>query len=282
MISLPPTVFDPPFRITRASHVVLVVKDLDVSRQFYTTIAGLIVTHQTADTVYLRGIEEACHHSLVLRKGADPACVRLGLRVFMEEDLVKAKDFFEANGGTAEWAEVEFQGQTLHVTDPFGLPLELCARMPVEPRMITGYTRHRGGCGLRMDHFQVLTPNVRESCEFYMKAGFRLTEYISKPDGFNPGGVFLQRKGNPHDLVFFNGPGPQLHHFAYLAPEVHHLLYACDIASEMGYGSTVERGPGRHGPGHAQFVYFRDPDGHRVELFNTHYQAIDIETETIR
>jgi len=25
------------------------------------------------------------------------------------------------------------------------------------------------------------------------------------------------------------------------------------------------------------FVYFRDPDGHRVELFNTHYQCIDLE-----
>jgi catechol 2,3-dioxygenase len=30
------------------------------------------------------------------------------------------------------------------------------------------------------------------------------------------------------------------------------------------------------------FVYFRDPDGHRIELFNTHYQAIDIENEPVR
>jgi catechol 2,3-dioxygenase len=50
----------------------------------------------------------------------------------------------------------------------------------------------------------------------------------------------------------------------------------------MGMGNIVERGPGRHGPGHAQFVYFRDPDGHRVELFTTHYQIMDIECEPIR
>ena len=47
------------------------------------------------------------------------------------------------------------------------------------------------------------------------------------------------------------------------------------------HGSKVERGPGRHGPGHAMFVYFRDPDGHRVELFNTHYQTMDIENEPV-
>ena len=93
--------------------------------------------------------------------------------------------------------------------------------------------------------------------------------------------MFLQRKGNPHDIVFFNGAGPRLHHFAFLAPEVHHLLHACDVAGQLGFGSGVERGPGRHGPGHAMFVYFRDPDGHRCELFNTHYQVMDIENEPV-
>ena len=29
------------------------------------------------------------------------------------------------------------------------------------------------------------------------------------------------------------------------------------------------------------YVYFRDPDGHRVELFNTHYQVMDIENEPV-
>ena len=30
------------------------------------------------------------------------------------------------------------------------------------------------------------------------------------------------------------------------------------------------------------FIYFRDPDGHRIELFNTHYQVMDIENEPVR
>ena len=50
----------------------------------------------------------------------------------------------------------------------------------------------------------------------------------------------------------------------------------------MGFAANIEYGPGRHGPGHALFVYMRDPDGHRIELFNTHYQVMDIENEPAR
>jgi catechol 2,3-dioxygenase len=110
---------------------------------------------------------------------------------------------------------------------------------------------------------------------------FRLSEFVATA-GDELRWVFLQRKGNPHDIVFFHGAGPRLHHFAYFTPESQNLLHACDAAGALGFGSSVERGPGRHGPGHARFVYFRDPDGHRVELFNTHYQVMDIENEPIR
>lgn len=280
-MGLPTTNFDPPFRITRASHVVLTVRDLAASRQFYEKVIGLILTAEEDDTLYFRGVEEACHHSLVLRKASDVACTRLGLRVLMDTDLDALKAFFEAQGCPAAWASAPHQGRTLHAADPAGTPLEFCATMPVLPRMITKFTRHAGGSALRLDHYQILTPDVAKACAFYMEAGFRLSEYIAPKGTFDLRGVFLQRKGNPHDIVFFNGSGPRLHHFAFLAPEVHHLLHACDLAGELGFGASVERGPGRHGPGHAMYVYMRDPDGHRVELFNTHYQIMDIENEPI-
>jgi catechol 2,3-dioxygenase len=280
-MALPVTNFDPAFRITRASHVVVTVRDLPASRLFYEKVIGLVLTAEEDDTLYFRGVEEACHHSLVLRKGRDVACTRIGLRVLMDKDLDALKEFFEFHGCPAAWADVAHQGRTLHATDPGGTPLEFCATMPVVPRMITHFTRHAGGSALRLDHYQILTPEVRKACEFYMAAGFRLSEYIAPKGTFDLRGVFLQRKGNPHDIVFFNGSGPRLHHFAFLAPEVHHLLYACDLAGELGFGASVERGPARHGPGHAMYVYMRDPDGHRIELFNTHYQIMDIENETI-
>jgi 3,4-dihydroxyphenylacetate 2,3-dioxygenase len=281
-MTLPPTVYDPPFCITRASHAVLTVKDLAASRAFYTEVIGLAVSDEDASAIYLRGLEEACHHSLVLKRAAEPACERVGLRVLTEEHLDRAKVFFAARGCATAWAEAPFQGRTLRLNDAAGVPLELCARMPAVPRLLTQFHLFKGGSAQRLDHFQILTPDVRRACAFYMQAGFRLTEYVSPAQGDALLGVFLQRKGNPHDIVFFNGAGPRLHHLAYTAPETHHLLRACDVAGALGFGRKVERGPGRHGPGHAMYVYFRDPDGHRVELFNTHYQVMDVENEPVR
>jgi len=279
---LPAPVLRPPFNVTRASHVVLTVADLAASRRFYEEVIGLVLTAEADGRRYYRGIEEACHHSLVLQQAAGrPVCRRVGMRMLDEDDLTEAFAFFAQQGCAPAWVEVPFQGRTLHVTDPVGTPLEFCAHMPVEPRQITNFASHRGGCAQRIDHYQILVPQVPRALNFYSTMGFRLSEYIATDDD-QLRGAFLQRKGNPHDIVFFHGAGPRLHHVAYFTPEGQHLLKACDVAGSLGYGRGVERGPGRHGPGHAMFVYFRDPDGHRIELFNTHYQAIDIENEPVR
>jgi catechol 2,3-dioxygenase len=168
------------------------------------------------------------------------------------------------------------------VTDPLGTPFEFCATMDVMPRLVTEFARFKGGSAHRLDHFQVLAPDVDQAAAFHMGLGFRCSEYIVNDAVEAITGVFLQRKGNPHDLVFVNGAGPRLHHVAYTSIDASTLLRACDVAGNLGYGRSVERGPGRHGPGHAQFVYFRDPDGHRIELFTTHYQIMDIEIEPVR
>jgi catechol 2,3-dioxygenase len=258
------------------------VRDLDASRLFYTEVIGLIVTEEDADTLYLRGVEEACHHSLVLRRSeATPSCLRVGMRVFRDNDLYRLRAFLETRGCVGRWADVPHQGRTLHVGDTAGTPLELCATMPVVPRALTKFHLHRGGAASRIDHYQILVPDVRAVAELYTAAGFRLSEYLALQSG-ELVGVFLQRKGNPHDIVFFKGTGPRLHHVAFTTPESSSILRACDVAGTLGFGAGVERGPGRHGPGHALYVYFRDPDGHRVELFNTHYQVMDSEIEPVR
>jgi len=280
---IPRAAYPAPFNITRASHVILRVKDLGASRAFYVDALGLAVSDADADTLYLRGIEEACHHSLVLKRTAEaPACERVGMRVYTEEDLEKAKAYFERAGLPAQWVEAPHQGRTLHVNDAVGTPLEFCATMETRPRLIVQFKEHHGACPLRIDHMQVLTPEVQKACEFYSGLGFRLSEYIAVDNSDELVFVFLQRKGNPHDIVFVNGPGPRLHHAAFSVPDAAHILAACDIAGAHGFGANLEFGPGRHGPGHALFAYFRDPDGHRIELFTTHYQMMDIENEPVR
>ena len=88
-MSIPKPVYNPPFNVTRASHSVLTVKDLAVSRNFYVDLIGFIVSDEDKDTIYLRGVAEACHHSLVLKRAkGEPQAERVGMRVFTEEGLI--------------------------------------------------------------------------------------------------------------------------------------------------------------------------------------------------
>lgn len=278
---LPPVNLRPPFNVTRASHVRLTVADLAESRNFYTSILGLVVTEEDASTCYLRGLAEACHHSLVLEQAPDPgACLRLGFRVLFDEDLDIAYRYFKERELPATWVCTPHQGRTLHVGDPIGTPLELCATMETRPRMYSAVETFRGAQAQQLDHFQVLAPDAYALCDFYGALGFRNSEYIAHGDELLVG--FMYRKGTCLDLAVANGAGPRLHHFAYTVPESRDIFAACDVAGNLGYGDRVERGPGRHGPGGMLFVYLRDPDGHRVEAFINHYQTIDLEIEPVR
>jgi len=142
-MAIPQTNFSPAFNTTRASHVVLTTRDLPHSRDFYTEVIGLVVTDETPFEIHLRGLEESGHHSLVLRKsGETPVCERIGFRVFQDEDLDRAKEYFDRQGIAARWAERAYQLRTLEVNDPSGIPLEFCFGMPTQPRLhaATGWT----------------------------------------------------------------------------------------------------------------------------------------------
>ena len=129
-MSLPAPVLDPPFNITRISHVILTSRDLDASRKFYSDVLGLVVSDVDSDALYLRGLEEAGHHSLVIRKSSDePVCQAIGFRVLTDADLDKAKDWLDHRGVASTWAEAPYQGRTLRYADASGTPIELCAKM---------------------------------------------------------------------------------------------------------------------------------------------------------
>ena len=282
-MSIPQTNFSPPFNITRASHMVFTSRDLARSRDFYVEVVGLLVTEEDANTVYLRGVEEACHHSLTLKKATDkPYCERVGLRVFMDEDLEKAKAYFDRVGLPAKWVEVPHQGRTLHVNDVAGTPLELCASMEVQPRMHTFIKDHKGAAARRMDHYQILVPNVRETAAFYMGLGFRISDYMALKGTDEIVATFLHRKDNPWDLVFLTRDGPRFHHFGYVIESMSDMIRACDVAGNTGFANAIEHGPARHGASHSYYTYLRDPDGHRCELLLPAVQLIDIEDGPVR
>ena len=275
-MAIPQTNFKPPFNITRASHLVLTAQDLAASRAFYTEVIGLIVSDEDANTLWLRGVEERAHHSLTLKKTAgQPQCERIGFRVFMDEDLDKAKAHFDKTGIKSAFVEIPHQGRTLHFNDPAGTPIELCATMPTVQRMHTKKHMHRGAAALRMDHYQVLVPDPTAAAKFYCDLGFRISDYLVVEGTDINIGIFLYRKNNAWDIVFLHRAGPQFHHAGYVVESMFDLIRGLDCAGNVGFAECIEHGPGRHGHGHAYYCYLRDPDGHRTELLLNAIQITD-------
>src|SRR3978361_98710 len=129
-MGIPRSAYPYPFHTPRASHGVLTVRDLGASRAFYCDALGFAISDGEGEALYLRGIEEACHHSLVLKRStAAPVCERIGMRGYTEDDLDRAKDYFARAGLPAALVEAPHQGRTLHVRDAVGTPLEFCASM---------------------------------------------------------------------------------------------------------------------------------------------------------
>jgi catechol 2,3-dioxygenase len=279
---IPPYTLDPPCNIVRCAYVDLAVTDLDASHAFYDGTLGLITTARSAEALWLRGLEERNHHSIVLRQAAAPACNALGFKVAAEAELDRAAAWFAEQGCPVEWVERPFQGRTLRTSDLHGSVLELAYRFDQAERLLQRYGHYRGAHPQRIDHVNCFSPDVQASVDFFAALGFRVTEYTDTDDRRNLWAAWLHRKGTVHDIAFTNGLGPRLHHVGIWLPTPMHVIHLCDVMATTGYLAAMERGPGRHGISNAFFLYVRDPDGHRIELYNADYLTVDPDLEPIR
>jgi 3,4-dihydroxyphenylacetate 2,3-dioxygenase len=280
----------PPFDIVRAAFVELRVTDLAASERFYAELLGMIVSAKTGDAVYLRGWEERQHHSLILRRGRAgqvPAAARLGLRVRTEDNLVQAAAHFAGEGLATRPIDAGADpgmGRALRVWDPFGTPLEFFCAMEQFETQHQRFDLHRGAPLLRLDHVNLHTPRVEDTFRFWLSLGFRCTEYIATDDADDERmtAAWMRRKPTVHDVALTAGTGPRLHHLAYWVADPAGVLRACDQLAGGYRTDVIERGPGRHGVSNAFFVYLRDPDGHRIELYSCDYYTGDPDHKPLR
>lgn len=275
------------FDVVRAAHLELVVSDLEASRVFYVDRLGLTVTEETRDALYLRALEERLHHSLVLRRGTQPAVGHLAFRVSAAADLEALERFYTERGCATRWVtEADEPGQgpgpALRVADPLGFPVEYFHEMRKAESLLQRFDLYRGPALMRLEHLNVHVPDAAVASDLYRELGFRCSELIESEVDGRICAAWMYRKPTVHDIAFTTGYGPRLHHFAYATADAQGILRACDILGATGGEATIERGPGRHGVSNAFFLYLRDPDGHRVELYVGDYYTGDPDHETIR
>jgi catechol 2,3-dioxygenase len=271
--------------IVRSAYVDLVVTDLERAREFWVDLIGFYVEHEEPGALYLRCYEEFVHHSVVLRAGPSPSCARMGFRVRTPEDLDLAERWFAARGCETRrmpaGATVGL-GEAVRVVDPLGFTVEFVHHMDKVERLVQRYDLRRGVAANRLDHINIAIPDVPVAYEYYTALGFGLSETIEDLSDGTLYAAWMFRKQTVHDIAFTLGSGPMLHHVAFAVPESHNILSLCDTIGARNQARFIERGPGRHGVSNAFYLYLRDDDGHRIEVYTTDYFTGDPDHEPLR
>ena len=278
--------------ILRLGFSELFVTNLAASRKFYVDTLGFIVAKETDSSLYLRGIEEFDEYSLILTENESAAIANFGLRVSSLDYLKELKQWHDEKGILNEWVEEgihEGLGACLKVAEPNGHSVVFYHSLKqINVRDENGkikalpmrYTHQFNGVPpIKIDHMNIRVEDVDKALE-YWKDGldFSISEFIQTDDG--KFAAWTRRSTFTHDVALVKANRPALHHVAFLVDGVTGVVRTADVLADAGYRHNIEYGPGRHGVSNAFFLYIRDPDGHRMEIYANDY-ARDLDSEPI-
>ena len=116
--------------IAHVAHAELRVTDLEASRDFFTRVMGLFVSHEDDDHVFLRAWQDWDHHTLVLTRAPVSGLEHVAWRVDGPEALGEFEAQLKGLGIETSWVEggsgVSLgHGDALRFLSPAGVPTEL-------------------------------------------------------------------------------------------------------------------------------------------------------------
>jgi catechol 2,3-dioxygenase len=280
--------------LSHLSHVELLTPDLEASTEFAVEALGLDVVAEEGDSAYLRCWGDFYRYSLVLTRSDQPGLGHAAWRTDGAEQLDEAVAAVEATGTRGEWIDSAFgHGRAYRFVGPGGHQTELIwdverADVPAQER--SPYPERpqragRRGLAVRLvDHLTVTTPDVEASSRWHAETlGFRTMACIEPAPGAP--WIFSVNTTNEksHDLGLvrdFDGESGRMHHLAFWVETNHDLTHGASFLVEHGY--KVDYGPGQHGIGEQNYLYFRDPVGLRYELNSGGYRNYVPDWETVR
>src|SRR3974390_452831 len=87
-------------RVGKIAHAAYETPDLAQQTEYYTEIIGLTLAAQEKDAIYLASTVD--HHSIVLRRGAQAQCTRIGFQIPTSADLDAFENQVKSNGIATE------------------------------------------------------------------------------------------------------------------------------------------------------------------------------------
>jgi catechol 2,3-dioxygenase-like lactoylglutathione lyase family enzyme len=122
----------------------------------------------------------------------------------------------------------------------------------------------------KIGHVGIYAQDLERSARFYTEVlGFQVTDVIAPGGELNGGAVFLRCSTDHHAIALFqatdeNKAGGSLHHIAMEVPTIDELVR---VREHLRLHQVQIDLDGRRGAGVQLVVEFRDPDGHRLEIY---------------
>jgi catechol 2,3-dioxygenase len=267
--------------INRLSRVEVAVTDLGRAREFYCGVLGFEVFTESPEVLWLRAPAEFDVWSLKLCVKPAPGLLAFGFRVDREDALDELAQLHDQLGGPYQWHGVGQEpgrGRTLRALTPSGHVVdfehtvdEVSIHGPRGPQLPMRHTdRHRGVGLARLDHVNVRTARLAQALEYFQgHLGFSASERQIDSEG-EVQRAWLRRAQGSHDMAIGRDTRLGFHHMAYTLRDTAAVISAADLLSDANL-PVIEYGPGRHGITDACFLYIRDPDGNRIELYAGDY-----------
>ena len=265
--------------IAHLAHLEILTPKPEDSLGFYKDVLGLEETAREGQSVYLRGWGEWHHHSLQLTEAEQTGLGHIGWRAWSPDDLTTAitrvddaeagEGWFEDSVGHGPAYRFKSPGGHTHElfweSEEYVPPAGMESPFPDRPQRYVP----RGIAPRMIDHCTVLTRDPVRDAEWMRDTlGSTFTEYTLLNDETDLV-VFAMSTNTEksHDLGLIldqsDVPG-RLHHFAWWVDSREDLLRAADIL--LNADIDIEFGPGRHGMGEQDYMYFRAPGGIRLEI----------------
>ncbi len=281
--------------ISQLAHVEVTTPTPDETIRFLVDVLGLEESARAGQSVYLRGWGDFFHHTLQVTEGEAPGLGHVAWRAEGPEQLEAAVARVEASGRGEGWHDgsvghgpayrYRSPGGHLHEllweVERFRAPPGLASPFPNRPQRFVP----RGVAARWIDHVTVATADPEGDARWLRETlGHRYTEYTVIPE--RPDLVVFAMTTvceRSHDLGLVWDPAGvpgRINHVAYFVESREALLRAADVL--LNADTAIEFGPGKHGMGEQDYLYFREPGGLRIELNAGGYRNYEPDWEPVR